>query len=465
MKIFIGSSTKRKGLAEKVAKALERAQFTVFRWWDQRVLRGGDVTIDRLVRMSDICDGAVFIFGKDDKLVVEKDGNVTELMATKDNVILEYGIFVGKYGRERTLFVTEEDVKIPTDLNGVTYLNQSGFETRVADRFREVFKEHRSPESYGYSTFLINRDLLRSLESGGEASWVSRLLYTGTRGAKAWKDVEASPQYSGTRDFKVVQKLIKRLVDDSKIPKSDYVISLGPGLGELDKGIVPYLKNDDLLWYIPVDINPYLANYAAKNLDASSKQVLVPFCIVGDFEDKMSRVADIIEHKTSPNRAFVMLGGTFGNLEKGETPFLNGLHDCMHVDDIAILDIFTAGKEYTFDKDALFHLDTQPDAVKRFLAGGIRRNGQVSVDDIVRDISQHIGTKKRPTDDASDISGTYTFEFHCVQTSKPLIFVRRYDCSEFKTHIEQLGFKVIASGSTGDDQSIVRRSVFILRKS
>lgn len=465
MKIFIGSSTKKKSHAEKIAKALERESFTVFRWWDKKVFKGGDVTIDRLVEMSGICDGAVFVFGIDDKLVVEKDGKVIELGATRDNVFLEYGVFVSRHGRKKTLFITEEGVKIPTDLAGVTYLNEPDFPARVVNHFKEVFKNHRGVESLGYLTFHLNRRLLNLLADGGDPSWASRSLYIGSRGANAWKDVESCPDYSGQREFTAVQKLIKKLVDSAHIPKLDCVISLGPGLGKLDKEIVPHLRGNELLRYIPVDINYYLASYAAENLDISSRQIFVPFCIVGDFEDGMSRIAETIEDNTSPGRAFIMLGGTFGNLEKGEDPFLKGLYDSMHSDDIAILDIFTAGKQYTFEEDPLSHLDdVRSLAVKRFLAGGVSKLGKVSVNEIAENISQHIGTRPLSKDESSHVPHTNAFEIYSKKTGRPIIIVRRYDFAAFKTHIQSLGFVVKASGSTGDEQSIVRRSVFILQK-
>ncbi len=41
---------------------------------------------------------------------------------TRDNVVLETGLFIGAVGLERTFVMKEKGVALPSDLNGVTYV-------------------------------------------------------------------------------------------------------------------------------------------------------------------------------------------------------------------------------------------------------------------------------------------------------------------------------------------------------
>lgn len=107
MKIFVGSSTQNKNKARRIANALESKGFDVYKWWTRKVFGGGDITIERLIEMSDICDGAVFVFGSDDKTIIEKTEpsslkkTVKKIASPRDNVILEYGIFSSKLGTKK----------------------------------------------------------------------------------------------------------------------------------------------------------------------------------------------------------------------------------------------------------------------------------------------------------------------------------------------------------------------------
>ncbi len=63
-------------------------------------------------------DFAVLVLGPDDRVISRGDDN----LAPRDNVVLELGLFIGAVGRRRVFLVMPAglDVKIPTDLLGVT---------------------------------------------------------------------------------------------------------------------------------------------------------------------------------------------------------------------------------------------------------------------------------------------------------------------------------------------------------
>jgi predicted nucleotide-binding protein len=69
------------------------------------------------------CDFAVLVAGPDD-WVYSKE---RERLAPRDNVIFELGLFMGALTRDRTYIVQPRDIdlKLPTDLLGITVLHYS----------------------------------------------------------------------------------------------------------------------------------------------------------------------------------------------------------------------------------------------------------------------------------------------------------------------------------------------------
>jgi hypothetical protein len=463
MKIFIGSSTKKKHIAKKIAIALEGASFQVLRWWDHAVFKGGDVTIDRLIEVSDVCDGAVFVFGADDTILTTGADGRKELAVPRDNVVLEYGIFVGKHGRKKTLFVPQPRVQIPTDLLGVTHLGDRDYVKKIIRGLKDAFGDVPTSQIANRVTIHLSRSLINRVRTGIPSGWYSRALYIGSRGANAWAAVENDQAYSGSQDFSKVRELIERLAKRYTITNFDCIVSFGPGLGHLDKAVLPTLRGIQMVQYIPVDINDYLAVHSAEEVDKASQKTHIPFCIVADFEDEMSVIADIINEHTSPGRVFMMLGGTFGNLENGEDAFLQGLYDCMKPEDVAILDVFTSTDRYKIDSDPYRDINALPSTVKRFLAGGVERRSGQPITNVIDSIADHI--ESRAGHVISHVPKTASFAFCCKPDMHPLIYVRRYDFEAFKKHLGLRGFLVIAGDSVGDLNKLVHRSVYFLKKS
>jgi len=463
MKIFVGSSTQNKSSAESIAAKLKASGFQVLCWWDTEVFQGGDVTLDRLIEISDVCDASVFVFGADDMILTDTIDGKKELAAPRDNVVLEYGIFVGKRGRKKTLFVPQPRVKIPSDLAGVTHLGEGDYLNKIVNCLKKELGIAPPSALSNRVALHVSKRLIEKLftQSPVPDGWYSRALYIGSRGAKYWGAVENDINYSGRHDFIQVYQLIQKLARENNITNFDCIISLGPGVGNLDIEVLPVLRGKQMVQYIPVDINDYLAVQSAEKLDKASDKTSVPFCIIADFEEEMDVVADILKEHTSPGRVFMMLGGTFGNLERGEHIFLQGLYDCMEPEDVAILDIFTKRTEYTIDKDPLRSLSQLPTHVKRFLAGGIERRTNLTASKIMRSFTDYV--EFIPNAGESPIPETTAFAFCYKKTKTPLIYVRRYDFQQFHNALSDR-FDVIAADSTGDPNRVVQRSVFFVRK-
>lgn len=126
LRLFIGSSTEAVDYANALQENLEKdADCTV---WTQGVFNLSGTIFSELLRNLGEFDCAVFIFSPHDKLVLRGKDH----LAVRDNVLFELGLFCGRLGAERVFIVAPYDVKdmrIPTDLAGVTFANyQSGRE-------------------------------------------------------------------------------------------------------------------------------------------------------------------------------------------------------------------------------------------------------------------------------------------------------------------------------------------------
>jgi hypothetical protein len=115
-RVFIGSSSE----ALRIARAIEfqltgDAEITI---WNEGTFALSRGTLESLNDSLELYDFALFILSPDD-LLTTRD---VSLLAPRDNVMFELGLFMGRLGRSRTFMVcsSQERIKIPTDLAGIT---------------------------------------------------------------------------------------------------------------------------------------------------------------------------------------------------------------------------------------------------------------------------------------------------------------------------------------------------------
>jgi len=116
-KVFLGSSTESKPLAEALQVQLEPE--TECQVWHQGVFELSKSFLGNLTDKVDRFDFAVFIFAPDD--VITRRGQ--EQLGARDNVIFEMGLFTGAIGRDRTFLLVPRDapdLHLPSDLLGIT---------------------------------------------------------------------------------------------------------------------------------------------------------------------------------------------------------------------------------------------------------------------------------------------------------------------------------------------------------
>ncbi len=116
MKIFVGSSLESAKTMKLIAKWLR--PHTAVKWNAQDAFRPETGTWDELHRHTQTVDGAIFVFAQDD--VKRIRGKVE--WTTRDNIWLEYGLFVGALGRNRVLRIHVGNPRIASDLKGIKYI-------------------------------------------------------------------------------------------------------------------------------------------------------------------------------------------------------------------------------------------------------------------------------------------------------------------------------------------------------
>lgn len=114
--IFIGSSSESLDYAYAIQENLQSVgKVTV---WDQGIFRLNNSTLDDLIRALDKMDFAIFVFSPNDTIIMRNK----ESQAVRDNVIFEFGLFIGKLGKERSFFLTPQNsdsLHLPSDLLGI----------------------------------------------------------------------------------------------------------------------------------------------------------------------------------------------------------------------------------------------------------------------------------------------------------------------------------------------------------
>lgn len=119
-KIFLGSSSEAKRYAEAIISLLPASDndFEIIPWYDKNFFGLSEFTLSVLETRAGEFSFGIFIMGAEDITVTRGKS----YGATRDNVVFELGLFIGKLGVSRCFFVTPSDVnyKIASDLSGIT---------------------------------------------------------------------------------------------------------------------------------------------------------------------------------------------------------------------------------------------------------------------------------------------------------------------------------------------------------
>lgn len=140
--IFIGSTVEGLPIAREIQSNLAHDPVVV-RIWEKGIFNPGATPIEDLVKVISECDFGVMVVTPDDEIISRGEN----YNAPRDNVIFELGLLIGSIGRDRTFIVSprKSDIKIPTDLLGVTPIaydttKTSWMETEIAVVSNEIRK-------------------------------------------------------------------------------------------------------------------------------------------------------------------------------------------------------------------------------------------------------------------------------------------------------------------------------------
>lgn len=128
-RIFIGSSTEGLEVAKRI-KSFFSPDYDCFLWTDE-IFKNNNSFLETLVKSASLFDFGFMVFSADDKAIVREKGFDTP----RDNILFEYGLFLGRVGLDRAFVIAEKDAKIPTDMLGIT---QTRYEVTIRRDAKKV---------------------------------------------------------------------------------------------------------------------------------------------------------------------------------------------------------------------------------------------------------------------------------------------------------------------------------------
>lgn len=118
LKVFVGSSSEGKDVAERLAARLDARGSVEAKVWTLGVFDLGTHVLDGLIQQASTTDFAILVLSPDDRV----ESRDEQQQAPRDNVIFELGLFIGAIGKSRTYMVVPDGapLKLPSDLAGIT---------------------------------------------------------------------------------------------------------------------------------------------------------------------------------------------------------------------------------------------------------------------------------------------------------------------------------------------------------
>lgn len=120
----------------EVGNVKPKMSFIARPWFE--IFKPGEYTLETLQREFRETSIGIFLFTRDEKRLSRGE----KKWVTRENVLLEYGLFLSQNSRQNALLLAEDDVAIPTDLSGIVFRNFKSDETTTMEaEFRVILRE------------------------------------------------------------------------------------------------------------------------------------------------------------------------------------------------------------------------------------------------------------------------------------------------------------------------------------
>ena len=150
-RVFIGSSKEGLSVARQVKESFG-ADFECYLWTDG-VFKSNQSVLQTLLEESGAFDFGLMVMTKDD--IVESRGET--FASPRDNIIFEFGIFIGRAGDRKAFALLEDDpdMKTPSDLSGVevhrfSRRSNCAAHLKIDSAVKRVEKEMRDSADLGW---------------------------------------------------------------------------------------------------------------------------------------------------------------------------------------------------------------------------------------------------------------------------------------------------------------------------
>lgn len=162
-RVFIGSSKESKEVAEMLKNHIEMDPNYECVVWNT-IFDLGLTNFENLLKKVITFDYAIFVVAPDD--VVVKNSTHEKTIRTRDNIVLEIGLFTGELGKRSVYIFKHDSCTLPTDLLGYVYVPYNNDTLKNPSAFNECCKKLRDTMDRESKTLKISLKPANGLAKG-----------------------------------------------------------------------------------------------------------------------------------------------------------------------------------------------------------------------------------------------------------------------------------------------------------